>query len=159
MSDEARHDGRALPGLLDTSNTGSGVRADTAYGSQKNEKRITAAGLISKIHFRRAPGTPLPANRQRANAARSGAGSAIGHAFADQKHRMGGFVRTIGIARARTRIGLANLVYNLRRHLHLETAAAAAAQLGVPRSRTNCQGRGTSTAKHGTRPSVALCGQ
>lgn len=39
---------------------------------------------------------------------------------------MGLFVRTIGIARARTKIGLANLVYNLRRFLYLETVAAAA---------------------------------
>ncbi|MEO0623157.1 MAG: IS5 family transposase [Pseudomonadota bacterium] len=126
VTDAASHDGRALPGLLDTSNTGSGVWADTAYRSRKNEKRIAAAGLVSKVHFRRAPGKPLPANRQKANAARSRVRSAIEHVFADQKHRMGLFVRTIGIARARTKIGFANLAYNLRRYLYLETATKAA---------------------------------
>lgn len=126
VSDAARHDGRELAGLLDRQNTGSGVWADTAYRSQKNEKRIAAAGLVSKVHFRRAPGRLLPANRQKANAARSRVRSAIEHVFADQKHRMGLFVRTIGIARARTKIGLANLAYNLRRYLYLETEAKAA---------------------------------
>jgi transposase, IS5 family len=36
----------------------------------------------------------------------------IEHIFAEQKDRMG-FIRTIGIARARIKIGLANLVYNI----------------------------------------------
>lgn len=115
VSDAARHDGRELPTLLDRTNTAAPVWADTAYRSKKNERRIAAAGLVSKVHFRRAPGKPLPAAHQRANAARSGVRSAIEHVFADQKDRMRLFVRTIGLARARTKIGLANLAYNFRR--------------------------------------------
>lgn len=126
VTDAASYDGRALPGLLDKSNTGSGVWADTAYRSRKNEKRIIAAGLVSKVHFRRAPGKPLPANRQKANAARSRVRSAIEHVFADQKHRMGLFVRTIGLARARTKIGLANLAYNFRRLAWWQSQGASA---------------------------------
>lgn len=109
VTDAARYDGRELPGLLDRSNTASAVWADTAYRSQKNEKRITAAGLTSKVHFRRARGKPLPAARRKANAARSRVRSGVEHIFADQKHRMDLFVRTIGITRARTKIGMANL--------------------------------------------------
>ena len=45
--------------------------------------------------------------------------SRIEHVFAEQKHRMGLFVRTIGIARARVKIGLANLAYNMRRMVWL----------------------------------------
>jgi hypothetical protein len=41
--------------------------------------------------------------------------------FAAQKHRFGLIVRKIGIARATTKIGLANLAYNLRRLVWLET--------------------------------------
>ena len=33
---------------------------------------------------------------------------------------MGLFIRTIGIARAKTKIGLANLVYNMRRLVWLQ---------------------------------------
>jgi hypothetical protein len=38
------------------------------------------------------------------------------HVFGDQKNGMGaGIVRTIGIVRARCKIGMTNLVYNMRR--------------------------------------------
>ena len=41
---------------------------------------------------------------------------------------MGGtIVRTIGIVRARAKIGLMNLVYNISRLVHLEQVAAAPA--------------------------------
>ena len=46
--------------------------------------------------------------------------------FAGQKHRFGLFVRTIGLARARTKIGLADLAYNLARFLWIEARPLAA---------------------------------
>ena len=39
---------------------------------------------------------------------------------------MGLFIRTNGLVRARTKIGLASLAYNLRRYVFLETKAAPA---------------------------------
>jgi hypothetical protein len=119
-SDTARYDGRELPELIDPANTGSEIWADTAYRSQKNERAILRAGLISEIHFRRAPGKPLPGQRQRANAARSRVRSAVEHVFATQKHRMGLFIRTIGIERAKAKIGLANIAFNFKRFLYWE---------------------------------------
>lgn len=126
VTDAARYDGRELSGLLDNTNTASSVWADTAYRSARNEKRIAKAGLVSKVHFRKPPGKPMPEPKQRANATRSGPRSSIEHVFADQKHRMGLFIRTIGIARARTKIGMANIAHNMRRYLFWETKAAAA---------------------------------
>jgi len=125
VTDAARYDGRELGGLLDTSNTASSVWADTAYRSARNEKRIATAGLVSKVHFRKPPGKPMPEPKQRANAARSRPRSAIEHIFAEQKHRMGLFIRTIGIARARTKIGMANIAHNLRRYVYWEAKIAA----------------------------------
>jgi transposase, IS5 family len=49
----------------------------------------------------------------------------VEHVFAEQKHRMGLFVRTIGIARATTKIGMANLVYNIKRLIFLRNLAIA----------------------------------
>ena len=43
-----------------------------------------------------------------------------------QKGPMGLFVRTIGIARARVKIGLATLAYNMRRFVFLTGKCAAA---------------------------------
>jgi IS5 family transposase len=127
VTDAARYDGRELPGLLDRNNTGSSLWADTAYRSAKNERRIAEAGLVSKVHFRKPPGKPMSEPKQRANAARSRERSGVEHVFADQKHRMGLFIRTIGIARARAKIGLANIACNMRRLLFWETATAAKA--------------------------------
>ena len=60
------------------------------------------------IHQRRMPRRPLPEQIARTNARRSAVRSAVEHVFAGQKHRMGLFIRTIGIARARIKIGMAN---------------------------------------------------
>ena len=126
MTDAARYDGRELPGLLDRSNTGSSVWADTAYRSAKNERRIAKAGLVSKVHFRKPPGKPMPEPKRRADAARSRERSGVEHIFADHKHRMALFIRSIGIARARNKIGLANIACNMRRLLFWETTDATA---------------------------------
>ncbi len=48
----------------------------------------------------------------------------IEHVFAEQQASMGPFVRTIGLARATTKIGLANLVHDMRRLVRLERQAA-----------------------------------
>jgi hypothetical protein len=44
--------------------------------------------------------------------------------FAAQKHRFGLVVRTIGITRAATKIGLANLAYNIKRFIWIEGRTA-----------------------------------
>ena len=46
-------------------------------------------------------------------------GSAVGHPFAEQKSRRGLFVRTLGIARAKAKIGLANIAFNMKRLVFL----------------------------------------
>ena len=53
----------------------------------------------------------------RANGRRSKVRSAIEHVFARQKGPMRLFVRTIGVVRARAKIGMANLAYNLSRYV------------------------------------------
>lgn len=57
---------------------------------------------------------------------RSAIRSAVEHAFAGQKHRMGLVVRTIGIARAHIKIGMANLAYNFQRLTWLDGRIAPA---------------------------------
>ncbi len=51
----------------------------------------------------------------------------VEHVFGAQSNDMGGtLVRGIGLVRARARIGLKNLAYNMRRLVQLERLAAAA---------------------------------
>jgi Transposase DDE domain len=63
----------------------------------------------------------------RANAARcSKVRSCVEHVFAELKDRMGLFVRTIGLERAKAKIGLANLAYNMKRLVWLDSRTAPA---------------------------------
>lgn len=120
VTDAAANDGRRLAEVIDRSNTASPVWADTAYRSRRNERLISRLGLASRIHFRKPPGKPMPEPARQANAARSRVRSAVEHVFAHQKGPMNLCIRTIGIARARAKIGMANLAYNMRRFVWLE---------------------------------------
>src|SRR3954471_4521664 len=111
----ARHDGAQLSNLVSKDNTASDLWADTAYRSKANEKHLADNGLRSQIHRKKPPGRPMPLNVARANGAKSKVRSAVEHVFAHQKGPMGLVVRTIGLARATVKIGLANIVYNMRR--------------------------------------------
>ncbi len=48
----------------------------------------------------------------------------VEHVFASHKQMAGDFVRTIGHARARLKLGLINMAYNMKRWSYLEEAAA-----------------------------------
>jgi IS5 family transposase len=124
VTDAAAHAAARLGELLDPSNTASGVWADSAYRSKKNEELLEERRLVSRIHRKKPKDRPMPARTARANARKSAVRAHIEHVFAEQKARMGLFVRTIGLARATTKIGLANLVHNMRRLLWLERQAA-----------------------------------
>lgn len=106
-------DGAQLRNVLNRGNTGSTVWADTAYRSKKNEARLEKHGYFSDIHHKKPKGRPMSEASAKANGRRSRIRAFVEHVFAQQKYRMGLFVRTIGIARARTKFGMANLAYNL----------------------------------------------
>lgn len=121
----AAHDGARLEDVLDRCNTGSDVWADTAYRSEKNEAMLSRRRLVSRIHRKKPKGKPMPERTRIANARKSKVRSAVEHVFAHQKGLMGLCVRTIGIARAKVKIGLANLAYNMRRMVWLQGKYAA----------------------------------
>jgi transposase, IS5 family len=126
VTDAARHDGALLPALIDPNNTTGEVWADTAYRSKANEKFLAGRLLRSQIHRKKPKGKPMPRRTARANARKSAVRSAVEHVFARQKGPMGLFIRTIGLTRATTKIGLANLVYNMQRIVWLTAQAAPA---------------------------------
>jgi transposase, IS5 family len=119
VTDAARHDGALLPELIDPNNTAGEVWADTAYRSKANEAFLAGRLLRSQIHRKKPKGKPMPRRTARANARKSAVRAAVEHVFARQKGPMALFIRTIGIARAQTKIGLANLVYNMQRMVWL----------------------------------------
>jgi transposase, IS5 family len=115
LTDAARYDGALLPELIDPHNTASDAWADTAYCSKANEAFLAGRLLRSQIHRKKPMGKPMPHNTARANARKSAVRAAVEHVFARQKGPMGLFIRTIGIVRARTKVGLATLLFNMQR--------------------------------------------
>ncbi len=82
-------------------------------------------GFVSHVHRKKPKGCAMPEALSRANNAKSKVRSKVEHVFAEQKDRMDLFIRTIGIARAKVKIGMANLVYNIKRLLFLRRIALA----------------------------------
>jgi transposase, IS5 family len=125
-TDAAAYEGARLrEGLLDKTNTASLVWADTAYRSKVNEEFLAKNGFVSRIHRKKPPRRTMPETMRRANALKSEVRSRVEHVFAMQKDKMGLFIRTIGIARATMKIGMANIVYNVKRLVFLGRLAAA----------------------------------
>ncbi|VAV88808.1 Mobile element protein [hydrothermal vent metagenome] len=125
-TDASRHDGAHLPELLNKGNTASGVWADTAYRSKKNQAWLTKNGFVSHIHTKKPKGRPMSQRASKANGKRSKVRALVEHPFARMKGPMALFIRTIGIARATTKIGMANLVYNIQRLVWLAGRGAPA---------------------------------
>ena len=126
VTDASVHDSQTLDGLLNKANTSSDVYADSAYRSAEIEAKLKARGFTSRIHRRATRNHPLSEAQQDANRRRSRTRARIEHVFGAQETAPGGrIVRTIGIVRAKAKIGLQNLVYNARRLVTLERTAAA----------------------------------
>jgi IS5 family transposase len=126
VTHSARHDGSQLGALLDPANTASDVWPDTAYRGQANLALLAKRGLVAQFQRPKPRGKPMPAPVARGNATRARVRSRVEHVFAATKVRMRLVVRTIGLARATTKITLANLAYNLTRFAWFEGRTAPA---------------------------------
>ena len=126
VSDASVHDSGKLDALLSKANTSVEVYADSAYRSAETEAKLKAHGFKSRIHVRAGRNRPLSQAQQAANQKKSKIRARIEHVFGAQETAPGGrIVRTIGMVRARAKIGLANLAYNIRRFVTLERMATA----------------------------------
>ncbi len=120
VTDAAVHDSQVFTKLLDKGNTCSKVWADSAYRSEDTERHLKENGFVSQVHRRGKRNKPLSEHKSQVNSRRSKVRARVEHVFGFQESAMGGkLVRTIGIARARTKIGMMNLVYNMRRFVWL----------------------------------------
>ena len=117
VSDAALHDSQAVDHLL---MSGSGVWADSAYRSEEMETKLKAAKLASHIHRKGKRGKPLSKQAKASNRTKSSVRVSVEHIFGAQTNDMGGtLVRTIGMVRAKAKIGMKNLAYNMRRLVQL----------------------------------------
>ena len=102
-------------------NTSLDLWADSACRSQANEKELAALGLRSHIHRKGQRNKLLSEAQQQANTRKSRVRVRVEHVFGSTTNEQGGlYFRVIGLARTATRIGLMNLVYNMRRWVQID---------------------------------------
>jgi len=124
VTDASVHDSQCSEFLIDTPNESPDTYADSAYRSQENEVICMLADKTSKIHYRAYRNKPLHPELERRNHERSKTRVRVEHVFGAQKNNQNmRLIRTIGLARARAKIGLSNLVYNMKRFAWLVTTA------------------------------------
>jgi len=117
VTDAAVHDSRVFTELLDGENTSRAVWADTAYRSAETLDKLAAFGFREHLQRKGNRRRKLPEREQRGNHTRAKVRSRVEHVFGVQAQKMGNrILRCIGEVRARCRIGLRNLAYNLDRY-------------------------------------------
>ncbi len=121
VSDAALHDSQMFEQVLDECNTSGDVWADSAYRSAEALKLLKQCGYREHLQRKGVRGRPLTEWEKQGNRTRARVRARVEHVFGAQTMRAAGnlLVRTIGLARARCKIGLRNLSYNLARYVKL----------------------------------------
>ena len=115
-SEATLHDSQMVDHLLMRGNTGSVVWADEAYRSEEMEAKLCAQNLKSHIHRKGNRDKPLTEQAKGSNRTKSTVRVRVEHIFGAQTNDMDGtLVRTIGLVRAKAKIGMKNVAYNMRR--------------------------------------------
>ena len=111
--------------LLDKKNDFNRVWADSAYYSDKVEKMLLNNGFVSRLIKRHQSHYPVGSDRDRENKRRAKVRKRVEHVFGFMENSMNRmFIRTIGITRAKAKICLMNLTYNLCRFEQLNRLGA-----------------------------------
>lgn len=125
VTDASVHDSRVFEELLDENNMSRDVWADAAYRSEDAVESLEADGYREHIQRKGVRDKELTEWEKQGNRTRARTRSRIEHVFGVQAKRAGSLiVRTIGIWRARAKIGLRNMAYNLDRYGTLLMAKA-----------------------------------
>jgi IS5 family transposase len=117
VTDASVHDSQPLDDLLDESDAGQDLYADSAYTGEKQEKTIEKYKMKNNVNEKGYRNKPLTEEQIKSNRQKSKTRSRVEHVFGFMEQSMNGlFIRSVGIARATGIIGLINLTYNLFRY-------------------------------------------
>jgi len=117
VTDASVHDSQPLENLLDKSDEGQDLYADSAYTGEKQEKAIEKYKMKNKVTEKGYRNKPLTEEQIKSNRQKSKTRARVEHVFGFMEQSMHGlFIRSVGITRATGIIGLINLTYNLFRY-------------------------------------------
>ena len=114
------HDSQVLEELLAASDAHHELYADSAYSGAPIKNILQENNIRNRIHEKGYRGSPLTEKQKERNKRKSKTRARIEHVFGCIVNSFqGNFIRTIGIARAETVIGITNLSYNMVRYTQL----------------------------------------
>lgn len=117
VTDAAAHDSGVFNDLLDETNSSADVYADSAYRSEESTGLLEKRGFRERLQRKGCKHRKLTKREQQGNKTRAKIRCRIEHVFGVMAMMAGSLmVRTVGIIRARTKIGLRNLAYNINRY-------------------------------------------
>lgn len=113
------HDSQVVEGIL-ADNTGDAVYLDSAYDSEGIRCMLKENGHCPRIIKKGVRNKPLTEARQRINKKFSRVRVRVEHVFGSITNEQGGMIsRVIGFDRNAFKIGMINMVYNMRRLMYL----------------------------------------
>jgi IS5 family transposase len=124
-----------LDHTIDEKGNKRAIYADSAYRSEAQEQRLAETDIASQICEKGTRGKPLTEEQKHANRTKSKVRARVEHVFGAQAAMGGHRVRTIGLERAKVKIGLMNLVCNMKRlvqRIQRDMKITAPLQGGVP---------------------------
>jgi IS5 family transposase len=111
------HDSQPLEALLREEDKGQELHADSAYAGEPIDAILKSKGITPQITERAYRNKPLTEEQKLANKKKSSIRSRVEHVFGFVTNSMNDFyIRSIGFRRAKSIIGLINLVYNMCRY-------------------------------------------
>ena len=121
VTDASVHDLQAVEQLLTEKDEGQPLYADSAYTGEDQETVYKKKKVINKINEKGYRNKPLTEEQKANNKEKSRTRTRVEHLFGFAENSMhGSIVRTIGIARAKAKIGMINLTYNICRCTQLK---------------------------------------
>jgi len=123
VTDASLHDSQTLADLIDMTDEGKVIYADSAYSGQDQIKTICEKKAIPRVNEKGCRNHQLTKTQMKRNRQLSKTRSRVEHVFGFMTMSMGGMViRCVGFARAEAAIILKNLAYNMRRYCFLVNA-------------------------------------
>jgi IS5 family transposase len=121
VTDASVHDSQPVEGLLTEKDEGQPFYADSAYTGEELEKVYEKKKVINRVNEKGYRNKPLSDEQKAGNREKSKTRARVEHIFGFVENSMNGsFLRTIGIVRAKAKIGMMNLTYNICRCAQLK---------------------------------------
>jgi IS5 family transposase len=121
VTDASVHDSQPVESLLTEKDQGQDLYIDSAYTGEKQEEVYKQKQVNPQIIEKGYRNKPLTEGQMVSNKEKSKVRVRVEHIFGFVENSMyGSFIRTIGITRAKAKIGMMNLTYNICRCTQLK---------------------------------------